>query len=288
MDATNLFPTEKQADLSFPMSLVEKYRPKRIADFIGLETPKAVLTTLLSKPRACNLLFIGPPGSGKTTMALAFASELRAGLIHLASQKLTVDAVAETWERVHYYPESGDYWVVLADEASDMSHQAQIALLSKMDSAATLKPAFGGGFVQGKPLPVVMIFTCNGSGLYGTELPDSFEKKFLSRCLKVEFDTHNLDGQLTDYLRVIWDQEADFEGRPNLEAIAERAGGSVRDALQELELALLLGTVEVPKPREPKPPEPQALRLEPLKPSRGMSLPELLRVDEENFWKARS
>jgi hypothetical protein len=33
-----------QTDLAFPQSLAEKYRPVRIADFIGLERPKKVLS----------------------------------------------------------------------------------------------------------------------------------------------------------------------------------------------------------------------------------------------------
>jgi hypothetical protein len=35
-----------QTDFAFPQSLAEKYRPTRIADFIGLERPKRVLARL--------------------------------------------------------------------------------------------------------------------------------------------------------------------------------------------------------------------------------------------------
>src|SRR5713101_1875043 len=180
-----LFPTETQSELSFPVSLVERYRPHEIDGFIGLPKPKAIFKALLAKPRACALLLVGPPGVGKTTLALAFARELKAGLIHVPSQGLTVEAVESTWERIHYYPESGGFWVVLCDEADKMTRQAQIALLSKLDSAATLRPQFGGGAQAGKPLPVIWVFTANGTGLFGTDVPDAFEKRFLSRCLLV-------------------------------------------------------------------------------------------------------
>jgi hypothetical protein len=174
------------------------------------------------------------------------ANQLKAGLVHIPSQGLTVDAVESTWERVHYYPESGGFWVVLCDEADKMSRQAQIALLSKLDSAATLRPQFGGGHQAGKPLPVIWVFTSNGTGLFGTDVPDAFEKRFLSRCLLVPFDTHVLNGELSGFLRQVWDAETDTDASstPDFESIAKDAGGSVRDALQALELALLTHTVD--------------------------------------------
>ncbi len=156
---SNLFPEVSQPEINFPQPLIEKYRPTRVADFIALEKPKALLSTLLNRPRPCNLIFAGPHGCGKTTMALAFAKQLNAGLVHFPAQTLTVEAVKKLWDTVQYYPESGGFWVVVVDEIETASPQARYALLSKMDSAANLAPAFGGGFRQVKALPVIFIFT---------------------------------------------------------------------------------------------------------------------------------
>ena len=65
-----------QTDLAFPQPLVEKYRPIRIADFIGLERPKKILTAFLKRPASGAWLFLGPSGVGKSTMAMALAVEL--------------------------------------------------------------------------------------------------------------------------------------------------------------------------------------------------------------------
>ncbi len=46
-----------QADLAFPQSLAEKYRPLRIADFIGLERPKKVLAAFCKRPCVWRLAF---------------------------------------------------------------------------------------------------------------------------------------------------------------------------------------------------------------------------------------
>jgi DNA polymerase III gamma/tau subunit len=63
-----------QADLAFPQSLAEKYRPRTITEFIGLEKPKKILGKFAAKPYASAWLFVGPPGVGKTSIALALAS----------------------------------------------------------------------------------------------------------------------------------------------------------------------------------------------------------------------
>jgi DNA polymerase III gamma/tau subunit len=67
-----------QTDLLFPQSLPEKYRPVRIADFIGLERPKKILSAFCKRPAPGAWLFGGPSGMGKSTMAMALASELAA------------------------------------------------------------------------------------------------------------------------------------------------------------------------------------------------------------------
>jgi len=232
----------EQSKIGFPQSLAMKYQPSSLAEFRGLSKPRAVLGAILKSPRPCSLLLVGPPGTGKTSMAMAFAQELRAGLIHVPSAELTVDRVQDVWDRVQYYPESGGFWVVVCDEADRMSRQAQIALLSKLDGASALKLTFGGGSVKGVQMPVVWIFTCNGQGEDGTEIPDSFEPRFRSRCLTLAY--HALDVQeLADYLRDIWEAEAGEESsQPDFTAIAEESNGLVRDALQRLDLELLVQT----------------------------------------------
>lgn len=240
---SDLFPTASQSAMDFPQPLVEKYRPTRIADFIALDKPKRLLATLVKSPRPCNLIFAGPPGCGKTSMGLAFAKELNAGLIHFPAQTLTVDAVKVLWDRVQYYPESGGYWVVICDEIETASPQARYALLSKMDSAANLVPTFGGGMRQGQAPRVVFIMTCNGSGDDETDVSGMFEPRFLSRCMVVPFTKPN--GELSQYLAAIWDNEGDFDSRPDFTAIADGAEHCVRDALQALDLELMTASATI-------------------------------------------
>lgn len=63
---------------AFPESLAENYRPQHIGEFAGLEKQRKILGKLAAHPYPSAWLFVGPPGVGKTSMALALAVELRA------------------------------------------------------------------------------------------------------------------------------------------------------------------------------------------------------------------
>ena len=88
MAAPIFAPTEQS--LAFPQPLAEKYRPRRIADFVGLEKGKRVMGRFVANPFPSAWLFVGPPGLGKTTMALALVEELRAEVHHVPSQQCNV------------------------------------------------------------------------------------------------------------------------------------------------------------------------------------------------------
>jgi replication-associated recombination protein RarA len=64
------FGEPRQNGFDYPVPLVEKYQPRKIADFIGLEGAKRVFENLLKAPRPVAVLLVGPPGCGKTTPAV--------------------------------------------------------------------------------------------------------------------------------------------------------------------------------------------------------------------------
>ena len=51
---------------AFPVRLSEKYRPRKVAEFVGLPKAKRVLAKFVANPYPCSFLFFGPPGVGKT------------------------------------------------------------------------------------------------------------------------------------------------------------------------------------------------------------------------------
>jgi len=220
--------------------LVEKYRPRKLEEFVGLSRVKRILAGLARDPKPLTLLFVGPPGTGKSTAALAMVEELNAGLIDIPAQECTVETVAKAWEDVHYYAAPGkNWWVIRIEEADKMSRQAQIALLSHMDSTAGLSFGFGGEVKANDQPPVIFICTCNGSGSDGCAPPAGLEARFLSRCLVVRFREDDIAPEMPLFLASVWERETGRKPNGEVKGIAAECGGRVRDALQAVELALL-------------------------------------------------
>ncbi len=203
---------------AFPQPLAEKYRPRHIAEFAGLEKQRKILGKLAAHPYPSAWLFVGPPGVGKTSMALALAEEMRAETHHIGSQQCKLDTLEETVRRCHYVPLSGGFHVVICDEADAMSDAAQKYLLSKLDSS--------------EPVPnTVWIFTANQT--------DRLEARFLSRCRVLEFSSYGMSDAICEYLAGVWHAEGGNGNCPNLKRLVAESHNSVRESLMRLELELM-------------------------------------------------
>ena len=204
--------------LPFPMPLAEKYRPRAIADFVGLDKPKRILGKFATNPYQSAWIFIGPPGTGKTTMALALAEMLKAEVHHIPSQQCNVANVEDVIRQCWYVPVSGGFHLVLVDEADKMSNAAQLHFLSKPDATAF-------------PPQTIFVFTCNAT--------DGLETRFLSRTRQIEFSSYGMASEATRLLENIWQREANGASAPNFARIVKESSNNVRDALMTLETELL-------------------------------------------------
>ena len=202
------------------MLLTEKYRPRTIADFAGLDKAKRICARLAANPFDTALLFVGASGTGKTTISLALADEMRAELHHIPSQRCTVDELRDLRQRLAYMPKAGcAMHLVLIDEADQMSMGAQLALLSMLDTT-------------NRPEKTVFVFTCNET--------TRFEARFLSRCIEVEFSSYGIAKDATALLARVWENEASSSPVPNFARIVKESNNNIRAALMELQKELLL------------------------------------------------
>src|SRR5438045_1162682 len=76
----DLFSASREANLRKAQPLAARMRPISLDDFVGQEHflgPGKLLRRLLAADRLGSLIFHGPPGSGKTSLAHVIASQTR-------------------------------------------------------------------------------------------------------------------------------------------------------------------------------------------------------------------
>jgi|SRR5208283_595872 len=210
-----------QSSMQFPANLSEKYRPRDLADFVGLEKPKKVLSKFAQSPFPnAAFLFVGPSGTGKTTAALALCEMIGGELHHIPSQSCNVGTVEEVTRMCHYVPRNGlkSLHVVLVDEADQMSPQAQLGFLSKLDGTAF-------------PPQTCFIFTANDT--------ERLQDRFLSRCMTLQFSSHGMAQEAAKMLEKIWQAETGQTEGPNFLRLVQEAKNNLRDAVNSLQVEIL-------------------------------------------------
>jgi replication factor C subunit 2/4 len=214
----SLFST--QAGINFPASLSEKYRPRSLRDFVGLEKPKKVLSKFADSPFPnAAFLFVGPSGTGKTSMALALCEAIRGELHHIPSQNCNVSTLEDVVRQCWYVPRNNTLHVVLVDESDQMTPAAQLAFLSKLDGTAF-------------PPQTCFIFTANDK--------ERLQDRFLSRCMVLNFSSQGLAKPAAELLERIWLAEAgETAEKPNFLRMVQDSKNNVRDAVNSLQVELL-------------------------------------------------
>ena len=200
---------------------VEKYRPKSLSEMVGQEGVVPLLRAYAAKRSLPHLLFAGPPGTGKTTAALALARDLygpewRDNFLELnASDERGIDTVRTTIKGYARTAPLGDvgFKLLFLDEADNLTSEAQASLRRLMERYA--------GACR-------FILSCN----YSSRLIDPIQ----SRCAVFRFRV-----LAPEDVRRQLEQIANAEGRTvrpeALSAIQVASGGDMRRAINLLQLA---------------------------------------------------
>ncbi|MGQ9513585.1 MAG: replication factor C small subunit [Thermoproteota archaeon] len=140
----------------------EKYRPKRLKDIADLELIKQRLLSFIEKRNVPNLLFVGPPGTAKTSAALCLSYELFGEKAMENTLELnasdergiqTVREIIKDFARSRSVGESVPFKILILDECDNMTNDAQQALRRIMEKYAStcrfiLIANFQGGIIE--------------------------------------------------------------------------------------------------------------------------------------------
>lgn len=114
---------------------VEKYRPKTLSECILPDHTKSVLNAFVDKREIPNLLFEGPPGTGKTSAAIAMCNDVGIDWIMInASKQRGIDVMRnEIVDFASTLSVMGGKKCVILDEVDNTTYDSQKAFLGVVE-----------------------------------------------------------------------------------------------------------------------------------------------------------
>ncbi len=222
MEQTTLF--ERRA----PQPLAARLRPRTLEEYVGqthLLGPGKVLRRLIESDQVSSMIFWGPPGVGKTTLARIIANQTRAAFIDFSAVTSGIKEIRAVMQQAEDNRRFGEKTILFVDEIHRFNKAQQDAFLPFVEKGSIILI----GATTENPS-----FEINGALL-------SRCKVFVLQALKPEEIAELLRRALRDK-RGFGDQIVHI-GDDLLEAIANFANGDARTALSTLEMVVLNGEV---------------------------------------------
>lgn len=202
--------------------LAERMRPRRLADMVGqdrLLSEDSALRRAIESGRIHSMILWGPPGCGKTTLALLVAQYAKARFISISAVMSGLPEVRKVLAEAEQHFQRGESTVLFVDEVHRFNKVQQDAFLPFIEKGS-----------------IVFIGAT-------TENP-SFElnSALLSRCRVHVMDAVSVDAIETALRHALADHDnglgaATVITENQLHSIAQAADGDVRRALTLLEIA---------------------------------------------------
>ena len=201
--------------------LAERMRPQSLAEVIGQDEiigDGKILTEIVKKGEPVNLIFWGPPGTGKTTLARILAKEYQADFIEISAVTSGKKDIEGVVARAKTNWNLGVRTVLFVDEIHRFNKAQQDAFLPHVESGLII---LIGATTENPSFEVISPLLSRSRVVVVSPLSKDSILAVLKRAIKAEKATKRVTKKALDYL-------------------AELSGGDARSALGDLELALSL------------------------------------------------
>lgn len=213
-------------DTSANEPLAEKLRPRTLEEFVGqkhLLGKGKVLSNLIRNDQVTSMIFWGPPGVGKTTLAKIIANTTQSRFITFSAVTSGIKEIRQVMQEAEQSRKLGERTIVFIDEIHRFNKAQQDAFLPFVEKgsivligATTENPSFE---VNGALLSRCKVFVLKA--LEKQELVG-----LLRRAIEDSRGFGDKDVRITDEM---------------LGAVAVFSGGDARSALSTLEMLVLNG-----------------------------------------------
>lgn len=209
--------------------LASRLRPETLDEYVGqkhLIGEGKILRQLIEKDQISSMIFWGPPGVGKTTLARIIAKKTKADFIEFSAVNSGIKEVKEVMSRAEENRKMGIRTLLFTDEIHRFNKAQQDAFLPYVEKgsvvlvgATTENPSF--------EINSALLSRCKVFILKGLEEGDLQE--LLHHAIKSPKGFGHMDVEIDDR---------------QIAAIARFANGDARTALNTLEMAVLNGRLD--------------------------------------------
>lgn len=203
--------------------LAERMRPRNISEFYGQEHllgEGRILLKMIESDNLSSLIFWGPPGCGKTTLAHLIARETRSHFIFFSAILSGVKEIREIFREAEGYAARGQRTILFVDEIHRFNKSQQDAFLPYVEKGVV---TIIGATTENPSFEIIAPLLSRCRVLTLQQLEPALVRTILEQALA------NPDRGLGQ-LGLAADSEA-------LDFLAEQSGGDARIALNTLEVA---------------------------------------------------
>ena len=208
--------------------LAERMRPSNLAEVIGQDNiigDNKILTEIVKKKEPVNLIFWGPPGTGKTTLARILAKEFEADFIELSAVTAHKSDVEAVVERAKQNWNLKIRTLLLVDEIHRFNKAQQDAFLPHVESGLI---TLIGATTENPSFEIIPALISRSRIIVLKSLDKEAILKILHHAIEIEKAETRISDQA-------------------IELIAELANGDARSALGDLEISLSLSEKVTPE-----------------------------------------